>query len=163
MVGLTEALDQDQCRKANGIQLPLSLRSRTPRTRANLCRARLAAAPQYHHPQYHRQPTTFPPPSKSQLIVCTFASDFRISSTRMWLAVFSLRSLGTAFLRAPLSGASSTSAQGKDVQRGTQKRVSPATRGPGAFLPWPALYGLYMPLFKHMSYFPGKSAKIQSI
>lgn len=110
MVGLTEALDQDQCRKANGIQLPLSLRSRTPRTRANLCRARLAAAP-----QYHRQPTTFPPPSKSQLIVCTFASDFRISSTRMWLAVFSLRSLGTAFLRAPLSGASSTSAQGKDV------------------------------------------------
>ena len=158
MVGLTEALDQDRCRKTNGIHclclwgvghwkpettcMGLDLQLLTTATTANQL-----FLPQ---PRLTAEFSSALVPASQGLQCANAASDILSTEPGHWVPELHFQ------------GPCPLLPKDRESQRRTQKRVSPATHGPGAFPPWHLCMDYYMPLFKHMSCFPGKSAKIGS-
>lgn len=136
--------------------LPQSLRSRTLKTRDNLYGARLAAA------ATTASQLLLPPPR----LTAEFSSALAPASQDLQCANAASGILSTEpghwVPELHFQGPCPLLPKDRESQRRTQKRVSPATHGPGAFPPWHLCVDYYTPLFKHMSCFPGKSAKIGS-
>lgn len=134
--------------------LPLSLKSWTLKIRGSLCRARPTAG---EH-RRHSQPA--PPPGPVYLLSSWLTCAGASRTPRLLLEAFSLRAwpLGSW---APLSEALSTPPEERVSQRITQKRVSPAISWSRSLFPMATcVWATTLPLFKHISCFPGKSARI---